>query len=87
MRAIRVVARLVGLSLLVLFGLLASEAAEQCANRGSSMGKEFKDVTRFAPVSYKKDWEAVVGIEEANGVAYTKESPDYKLSKPPSAGE
>jgi phosphonate transport system substrate-binding protein len=55
---------------------------------GSSVGKEFKDVTRFASVSYKKDWDAVVGIQEANGVAYTKESPDYKkLSKPPSKGE
>ena len=55
---------------------------------GSSVGKEFKDVTRFASVSYKKDWDAVVGIQEANGGAYTKESPDYKkLSKPPSKGE
>ncbi len=56
--------------------------------QGSSVGKEFRDVTRFTPVTYRKDWDAVVGIQEANGVAYAKDSPDYKkLTKPPSPGE
>ncbi len=56
--------------------------------QGSSVAKEWKTYTRFAPVSYKKDWEAVVAIQEANGVTYTKDSPEYKkLSKPPAKGE
>ncbi len=57
---------------------------------GSSVAKEWKPprYTRFVPVSYKTDWEAVVGIQEANGIAYTKDSPEYKkLSKPPKPGE
>jgi phosphonate transport system substrate-binding protein len=55
---------------------------------GTSVATEWKTYTGFVPVSYKKDWESVVGIQEANGVIYTKESPDYKkLSKPPSKGE
>jgi phosphonate transport system substrate-binding protein len=45
---------------------------------GTSLGKEFKGRTGFMPVNYQKDWEAVVGILEANGAAFTKESPDYK---------
>ncbi|MBI2555319.1 MAG: PhnD/SsuA/transferrin family substrate-binding protein [Candidatus Rokubacteria bacterium] len=56
--------------------------------QGSSVAKEWKTYTRFVPVSYKKDWEAVVGIQEANGVAFVKDSPEYKkFSKPPSKGE
>jgi phosphonate transport system substrate-binding protein len=50
--------------------------------QGTGLGKEFKDRTGFMPVNYQKDWEAVVGILEANGAVFTKESPDYrKLQK------
>ncbi|MBI2161261.1 MAG: phosphate/phosphite/phosphonate ABC transporter substrate-binding protein [Candidatus Rokubacteria bacterium] len=56
--------------------------------QGSSLAKEWKTYTRFVPISYRKEWEAVVGIQEANGVAYTKESPEYKaFQKPPKKGE
>ncbi len=50
---------------------------------GTSVGREFKGRTGFLPVNYAKDWESVVGILEANGVVFTKESPEYKkLQKP-----
>jgi phosphonate transport system substrate-binding protein len=56
--------------------------------QGSSVAKEWKTYTRFVPISYRKDWEAVTGILEGNGVSFTKESPEYqKFSKPPSRGE
>jgi phosphonate transport system substrate-binding protein len=56
--------------------------------QGSSVAKEWKTYTRFVPISYKKEWEAVVGIQEANGVVFTKDSSDYKrLMKPPAKGE
>lgn len=56
--------------------------------QGSSLAKEWPKATRFVPISYQKDWEAVVGIMEANGVVFARESPDYKkLSKPPRKGE
>jgi phosphonate transport system substrate-binding protein len=56
--------------------------------QGSGLAKEWKTYTRFVPVSYRKDWEAVVAIQEANGVAFTKDSPEYKkFSKPPAKGE
>ena len=45
---------------------------------GSSLGKEFKGRTGFMPVNYQKDWDAVVGILQANGAVFTKDSPDYK---------
>ena len=45
---------------------------------GTSLAKEFKDRTGFLPVNYQKDWEAVVGILEANGAAFTKEAPEYQ---------
>ena len=45
---------------------------------GTSLGKEFKDRTGFLPLNYGKDWESVVGILEANGVTFTKDSPEYK---------
>jgi phosphonate transport system substrate-binding protein len=52
---------------------------------GTSVAKEWKPprYTRFVPVSYARDWEAVVGIQEANGVTYTKESPEYKKLERP----
>ncbi len=52
---------------------------------GTSLAKEFgvQHVVGFAPITYAKDWEAVVGIQEANGVVYSKESEAYKkLQKP-----
>lgn len=52
---------------------------------GTSLAKEFgvQHVVGFAPVDYAKDWQAVAGIQEANGVVYSKESEDYKkLHKP-----
>lgn len=56
--------------------------------QGTSLAKEWPKATRFVPITYKKDWEAVFGILEANGVAFTKESPEYQqLTKPPRAGE
>src|SRR5262249_3196300 len=52
---------------------------------GTSMGKEFgvSGYTGFAPITYAKDWDVVTGIQEANGVVYSKDSEDYKkLHKP-----
>ena len=55
--------------------------------KGSSVGAEFRDITRFAPIDYRRDWEAVVGILEANGASFTRDSPEYKkLSEPPRRG-
>lgn len=45
---------------------------------GTSLGKEFKGRTGFLPLNYQKDWESVIGILEANGVTFTKDSPEYK---------
>ena len=45
---------------------------------GTSLGKEFRDRTGFLPLNYQKDWESIVGILEANGVTFTKDSPEYK---------
>ncbi len=45
---------------------------------GTSVGKEFKDRTGFLPLNYQKDWESIVAILEANGVTFTKDSPEYK---------
>jgi phosphonate transport system substrate-binding protein len=45
---------------------------------GTSVGREFKGRTGFLPLNYRKDWESVVGILEANGVMFTKDSPEYK---------
>ncbi len=50
---------------------------------GTSVGREFKDRTGFMPVNYARDWESVLGILVANGVTFTKDSPEYKkLHKP-----
>jgi phosphonate transport system substrate-binding protein len=50
---------------------------------GTSVGREFKGRTGFMPVNYQKDWESVIGILDANGVQFTKESPEYRrLQKP-----
>ena len=45
---------------------------------GTSVGKEFKGRTGFMPVDYRKDWEPVVAILEANGVTFSKDSEGYK---------
>jgi phosphonate transport system substrate-binding protein len=45
---------------------------------GTSLAKEFKGRTGFMPLNYRKDWESVIGILEANGVTFTKDSPEYK---------
>jgi phosphonate transport system substrate-binding protein len=56
--------------------------------QGSSVAREWKTYTRFVPVTYWKDWEAVAGILEANRVAFTRDSPEYrKFSRPPGKGE
>jgi phosphonate transport system substrate-binding protein len=55
--------------------------------QGSSLGKEFRDSVGFVPIHYKKDWDAVVGILEANGARFTRDSPEYqKFSRPPRKG-
>jgi phosphonate transport system substrate-binding protein len=46
--------------------------------QGTSMSKEFKDRTGFLPITYQKDWDAIVGILVANGAAFTKDSAEYK---------
>jgi phosphonate transport system substrate-binding protein len=46
--------------------------------QGTSMAKEFKDRTGFLPITYQKDWDAIVGILTSNGAAFTKDSPEYK---------
>lgn len=42
--------------------------------KGTALGKEFKGVTKFVPITYKADWEIIRDIQEANGVSYTKEN-------------
>ena len=55
--------------------------------QGSSLGKEFRDSVGFVPIDYRKDWEAVVGILEANGARFTRDSPEYqKFSRPARKG-
>jgi phosphonate transport system substrate-binding protein len=55
--------------------------------QGTSLGKDFRDTTHFVPIDYKKDWEAVAGILEANGVVFSRESAEYKkFSAPPGRG-
>lgn len=49
----------------------------------SKLATEFKDVERFAPVSYKDHWQDVRTIQKATGVKYTQEG----LSKLGTKGE
>jgi phosphonate transport system substrate-binding protein len=42
--------------------------------RNSKLGAEFKDVERFAPISYRDHWRDVRTIQKASGVSYTQES-------------
>jgi phosphonate transport system substrate-binding protein len=53
--------------------------------QGTSVGREFKDRTGFMPVNYARDWESVLGILEANGVTFTRDSPEYKKLHKPSS--
>ena len=52
---------------------------------GTSVGREFKGRTGFLSVNYQKDWEAVVGLLEANGAVFTKDAPEYKRLQKPGA--
>jgi phosphonate transport system substrate-binding protein len=47
---------------------------------GTSLAKEFGKQGRvgFMPVRYATDWEAVIGMLEANRVVFSRESEDYK---------
>jgi len=69
---------------------LAAKVKEAFATfrvQGTSVGKEFRDITRFVPIDYRKDWEAVVGILVANGASFSRDSADWqKLSRPPRRG-
>jgi len=59
------------------------EAFYSFSFEGTSVGKEFKGRTGFLPLQYARDWEAVLGILTANGVTFTRDSPEYKrLQKP-----
>lgn len=40
----------------------------------SKLAAEFKDVERFAPISYKEHWRDVRTIQKASGVSYTQEN-------------
>jgi len=42
--------------------------------RKSKLGAEFKDVERFAVISYKEHWRDVRTIQKASGVSYNQES-------------
>ncbi len=41
---------------------------------GTKLGKEFSDVDRFIPITYKHNWEVIRTIQEMNDVEYTKEN-------------
>jgi phosphonate transport system substrate-binding protein len=47
---------------------------------GTSLAKEFGKQGRvgFMPVTYGKDWDPVIGLLDANGVVFSRESEDYK---------
>lgn len=39
--------------------------------KGTALGEEFEGVSKFVPVTYKKDWSVIRDIQQANGVEYT----------------
>lgn len=50
---------------------------------GTSVGREFKPRIGFMPLNYRRDWEPVLAVLEANGVVFSKDSEEYKrLQKP-----
>lgn len=38
---------------------------------GTALGKEFKNVSKFLPITYKDDWAVIREIQKANGTEYT----------------
>ncbi|GAB3673212.1 phosphate/phosphite/phosphonate ABC transporter substrate-binding protein [Salinisphaera aquimarina] len=44
--------------------------------KGTALGEEFSGVTQFVPITYKKDWQIIRDIQEANGVSYTPQDLD-----------
>lgn len=48
----------------------------------SKLASEFKDIERFAPISYKEHWRDVRTIQKASGVSYTQESLSKLGTKP-----
>ena len=42
--------------------------------KGTSLGKEFKGVDGFIPITYKQNWAVIREIQKANGVKYTREA-------------
>jgi phosphonate transport system substrate-binding protein len=42
--------------------------------KDTALGKEFKDVTKFVPITYKTDWEVIREIQKANKVEYTPQN-------------
>ena len=48
----------------------------------SKLGAEFKDIERFAPISYRDNWRDVRTIQKASGVTYTQESLSRLGTKP-----
>ncbi|MGH6946588.1 MAG: phosphate/phosphite/phosphonate ABC transporter substrate-binding protein [Kiloniellales bacterium] len=41
--------------------------------KGTALGEEFQGVSKFIPITYKKDWAVIREIQAANGVKYTPE--------------
>jgi phosphonate transport system substrate-binding protein len=41
---------------------------------GTALGKEFKGVSKFVPITYKDDWAVIREIQQANGVEYTPQN-------------
>jgi phosphonate transport system substrate-binding protein len=50
---------------------------------GTSVAREFKGTVGFAPLNYQKDWEPVLAVLEANGVTFTRESPEFRRLQRP----
>ena len=44
------------------------------ADQAKTLGKEFKDVSKFVPITYKTDWEVIREIQAANKVEYTPQN-------------
>jgi phosphonate transport system substrate-binding protein len=47
---------------------------------GTSLAKEYgkQDRVGFMPITYAKDWQPVIGMLDANGVVFSRDSEDYK---------
>jgi phosphonate transport system substrate-binding protein len=42
--------------------------------KDTALGKEFKDVSKFVPVTYKDDWAVIREIQKANNTEYTPQN-------------